>query len=120
MTKEDEINKLIKEGCDTNLISDGYHSFGELYDHRIVLWIALCRRLHGDVQMTWRTHAHSDGSYWGGWFLLGVPQWGGDQITYHLPVKHWDACAFAQTLDKAPDFDGHTSKDVLKRIESLI
>ena len=25
---------------DTNLISDGYHTFGELYDHRFALFLA--------------------------------------------------------------------------------
>jgi hypothetical protein len=32
-------------GMDTNRISDGYHTFGELYDHRIQLFIALCKMM---------------------------------------------------------------------------
>lgn len=80
MSNEERINqdikKLKQEGLlDTNLISDGYHTFGELYDHRITLYIALCRVLanadysgnwHFEVNPTWRTTAHSDGSVWDG------------------------------------------------------
>ena len=43
----------------------------------------------------------------------------GEQMTYHLPMSKWDECNFANTLDKAPDFDGHTSQDVLERIKNL-
>jgi hypothetical protein len=41
-TNEDAINTLIAGPLiNTNQISDGYHTFGELYDHRISLFIAL-------------------------------------------------------------------------------
>jgi hypothetical protein len=43
----------------------------------------------------------------------------GSQITYHLPTSKWDECDFAITLDKAPEWDGHTSNDVLERIREL-
>lgn len=43
----DVIQHLIEAGrkeglVDTNQISDGYHTFGELYEHRIALFRALC------------------------------------------------------------------------------
>ena len=43
----------------------------------------------------------------------------GKQITYHIPLDRWDECEFAETLDKAPEFDGHTSQDVLERLKDL-
>lgn len=116
MHKEQEINELIKsDGIDTNLISDGYHTFGELYDHRIALFIAVAKH----SKCAWRSTSHSDGSSWLGWFVLGIFKEQGNQITYHLPMTEWDNCEFAETLDKAPEFDGHTSADVLNRIKSL-
>lgn len=124
MTKETAINTLI-EGCDTNLISDGYHTFGELYEHRIVLFIALCRiiksefKIQYDGKGIWRSKLHSDGSEWSGWFLLGISSIKGNQITYHLPISKWDETNFAVTLEQAPEFDGHDSADVLKRLKSL-
>jgi hypothetical protein len=117
MTKEQTINAQIAEGCDTNQISDGYHTFGELYEHRITLFTALCRKL--SKGRVWRTQTHSDGSVWEGWFVLGIGYKHGEQITYHLPMSKWDACGFAETIDKAPDYDGHTGDDVLQRISRL-
>ena len=116
----DEVNYIIKEnGLDTNKVSDGYHTFGELYEHRIVLYIAFCKLAERDNKLIWRSRKHSDGSEWDGWFLLGIGEKEGKQITYHLPTSYWDQCEFAYTKDKAPAFDGHTSADVLSRIASL-
>jgi hypothetical protein len=116
MTKEQKINALIAKGCDTNLISDGYHTFGELYEHRIVLFIALCRKLKKNV---WRSQTHSDGSRLEGWFILGIGYEQGEQITYHLPMSKWEETDFAETLDKSPEYDGHKSADVLQRLSRL-
>jgi len=123
MTIEDALNTLILgKDVDTNKISDGYHTFGELYEHRILLWITLCRlysTLKGQGATVWRSKAHSDGTSIDGWFLLGVNQTKGIQITYHLPESKWNECHFAEKLDKAPDWDGHTSADVIDRLKML-
>lgn len=100
------------------LVSDGYHTFNELYEHRIVLFIALCKKMH-ETRTVWRTEFHSDGSRIEGWFLLGINTQMGEQITYHLPMRMWDECRFASKCDRAPAFDGHTSADVLERISKL-
>ena len=115
------LNKALEEERErvrvTENTSDGYHTFKELYEHRITLYIALCKSLNnGNV---WRSHLHSDGSNFDGWFILGIWREKGKQITYHLPNEKWEKTNFAETLDKAPDFDGHTSKDVLTRLSSL-
>lgn len=117
---------------DTGKISDGYHTFDELYDHRITLFIAVCRLWHfhcaptvfktvdGQVRNAWRSKLHSDGSSYDGWFVLGLMKSKGDQITYHLPLLRWDETDFAETLDTAPEFDGHTAADVLQRLKDLV
>lgn len=129
--KAEKINQLIKIGAsvnlDTNLISDGYHTFGELYEHRITLFITLCKFLSIDDDTTcapsqyhvWRTKKHSDESEWDGWFIMGIRKESGKQITYHLPISKWAETGFCDTLDKAPEWDGHTSADVLERLKSL-
>lgn len=104
---------------------DGYHTFEELYEHRIVLYIALCSQLVvadedlGRTQIVWKSKAHSDGTVWDGWFVLGIFKTKGKQITYHLPMSYWDKTSFAQELEKAPEWDGHTSDDVLQRLKNL-
>ena len=102
--------------------SDGYHAFDELYEHRIVIFIALCRicaKHFGTGYDVWCSKAHSDGSVWDGWFILGINKAKGEQITYHLPISKWKDVSFAEELELAPEFDGHTSEDVLKRISEL-
>jgi hypothetical protein len=98
---------------------DGYHTFKELYDHRITLFITLCKLLDRETWEGWRSKLHSDGTSFDGWFILGIGKSAGKQITYHLPMIRWDETEFAETLDRAPEFDGHTSEDVLKRLATL-
>lgn len=128
----DIMNTQIKQLKDTKDVSDGYHTFGELYEHRITLFIVLCKQLHIERQRAirtpgqmvrydsvWRSQLHSDGTHYDGHFILGIGKDKGSQITYHLPMSKWDETSFAETLDKAPEFDGHTSEDVFNRLKQL-
>ena len=121
-----EINAAIKN-VDSNEVSDGYHTFGELYDHRISLFILVCvamdagRKDAGNERgAIWRSKKHSDGSEWEGWFIMGIGLIPGRQITYHLPISKWEQTEFAFTRDMAPEWDGHTSADVLQRLGDLL
>lgn len=100
-------------------VSDGYHTIDELYEHRIEIFIALCRALQEHSDVVWRSQYHSDGSKFDEWFILGINKEKGKQITYHLPITKWYATEFAETMDFAPEFDGHTPQDVLERLKYL-
>lgn len=125
------MEKITIEVEDYGKVSDGYHTIAELYDHRITLYIALCkakqafkyngdaRNALGDEKIVWRSDRHSDGSMYEGWFLLGIGRTKGQQITYHVPMERWAETTFAETLKKAPKWDGHTSADVLTRLGTL-
>ncbi len=114
---------------DTNNISDWYHTFWELYKHRISLWIAYCKLV--DLFYTdqewywiewspiWKSKKHSDWSEMLWWFILGIWDIKWKQMTYHLPINKWEECNFAKTLNKAPEYDWHTSDDVLERLLKL-
>src|SRR5438094_395930 len=102
---------------DTGSISDGYHTFDELYDHRITLFLALCR--HIIFKPRWKALKHADGSSIDGWFIVGIGMEPGEQITYHVPLLRWPEAAFLQELDHAPPWDGHTAQDVLDRLKKL-
>lgn len=115
-------------------VSDGYHTFSELYEHRHALFIALCRSVvelnkqyvkhHGDkrgpLPLVWRSKQHADGTMFEGQFILGVSNVSGNQITYHLPYKFWEETYFVEaTLEYAPEWDGHTSADVIERLKHI-
>lgn len=113
---------ILKIESDEVEVSDGYHTFSELYEHRIVLFIALCQKISKSYTTVWRSKRHSDGELCfgtGTQFVLGIERQQSMQITYHIPIEKWEATNFADTLDKAPEWDGHTSDDVLERIKKL-
>jgi hypothetical protein len=115
-------------------VSDGYHTMDELYEHRYRLFLALTKIYDNYITpldchvRCWKSRCHSDGSYFGGWFILGMtvtkPQFDVSlepeqyQITYHLPDKYWHLAKVIE-LQQAPEWDGHTSKDVLERLLRL-
>lgn len=96
----------------TNDISDGYHTFGELYEHRHALFLAVCR-----AYPSWKSRLHSDGSNMPGWFIAGVDTPAG-MVTYHIPDAWWFLYDI-QELGRAPEWDGHTSYDAIDRLETL-
>lgn len=120
----DQINDINKDiqslpANKRGFVSDGYHTFNEIYDHRCVNFIAMCKLLCLGPHTPWVSRKDSEGKEMGEWFLLGIPAEEG-QISYHIPMKFWTLCKFADYLDKAPAFDGHTSEDVLNRLIDFI
>ena len=97
-------------------ISDNYHSVKELYSHRIMLFCAL---LQLNKNIAWKSKNHSDGSNIKNWFVAGLDLPSG-MITYHIPDNIWNQLSNIKELDNAPEFDGHTSIDVLHRLNSWL
>lgn len=104
--------------CETGEVSDGYHTFDELYEHRHMLLMALFKRC---PDLAWISATHSNGKEIDGWFIAGMNLPSG-AISYHLPVRLWSlACIDGVTvLPFAPPWDGHMSKDVLERLRRFI
>ena len=116
----------------TGETSDGYHTFNELYRHRMLLNAALFaawnREDHDlvnpaapgegfDPHKSWR---HSDGelAFGGGWFIV-VAQLPDGQVSYHYEAEHWDLFQIPER-EWAATYDGHTSDDVLYRLERFL
>ena len=91
-------------------VSDGYHTFKELYEHRHALFIALL----SVIDNAWKSLKHHDGSSFEGYFIAGI-ELKGKMISYHLPNELW-AYVHATPLDFAPEWDGHTPADVVERL----
>lgn len=94
----------------TDSISDGYHTFGELYDHRRALTAALCRAFE---QYAWRSKRHhpDDGPIFEGYFIVGINLPTG-LITYHYKLSHWDDFPGVTELPHAPKWDGVAGQTV--------
>ena len=96
-------------------ISDGYHTFDELYEHRCALFVALMKT---NPIISWRANLHEDGTCYEGWFVAGMSLPTGE-ITYHLPDRMWELLdnVGIETSNTAPKWDGHTAADVVNRLE---
>lgn len=114
------INVMVKN---LSAVSDGYHSMQELYDHRYLLFLVLLAVIPINEKEPWKSKFHNDGTMFEDSFIAGMMLTSSDDIdtpiTYHLPMKYWDLCN-APELEKAPPWDGHTSADVLKRLEDWL
>lgn len=108
--------------CVKGKTSDGYHTFDELYEHRLTLFCALLSFVVSEyhhVLKPWKSRKHSGGDGYDGWFIAGVELPGLGQVSYHLSDKYWDLMK-VQELEFAPEWDGHTSDDVLQRLQQWI
>jgi len=96
-------------------LSDGYHTFNELYHHRAVLFSVICNANKG---MSWKSKLHDDGTMYDKMFIVGINTPNGS-ATYHYNVDpYWDMYKVKE-LERAPKWDGHTAEDALLIIESL-
>lgn len=132
-TLNERIQFLSKEDdLDTTDISDGFHTFGELYEFRCALTNALFKQLFFKayelnrnnefgpfINPIWKSRLHSDGTMFPGFFIIGYSTIPGQMITFHYPEEAWELFDYARVSDNAPEWDGHTSADVLERIKNL-
>lgn len=121
------LEKFFKPGT----VSDGYHTFDELYEHRQLLF-CLAFWFLDDFQKevkdeksrayeitTWKSKKHYDGTMFEGYFIAGF-NYNGKPGTYHLEEKYWHLFCADQVYEKAPKWDGHTSNDVLNLIKEIM
>jgi hypothetical protein len=108
----------IKIPCNVGEVFDGYHTFNELYEHRNTLMLSLMK---AHPEISWISAKTCTGEDLGDWFLAGMRLPTGD-TSYHLPMSMWVlACRTqAKHLEFAPVWDGHTSKDVVDRLQNYI
>lgn len=94
---------------DTQKISDGYHTFEELYHHRMVLFAVICNQ---NSSISWKSKLHDDGTMYADYFICGIETPAGS-FTYHYHMDHWNRFNVKE-LERAPRWDGHVSDDVTR------
>lgn len=115
----EEIKKQLKNGesvenvfpKNTDEISDGFHSFEQLYYQRMILFSVIVKQ---NKNKSWKSWKHDNGElcFHGDCFVVGIdtPQ---GQYTYHYFKEYWNVFD-CKVLDHAPKWDGHTEKDVTR------
>lgn len=103
---------------DMGEVSDGYHTFNQLYHQRAVLFATIVNQ---NKDLAWKSFKHSDGNYCfdknGEWFIVGIDTPEGS-YTYHYSKEYWNMFN-CKELEFAKEWDGHTENDVT-RLLSLI
>lgn len=102
-------------------VSDGYHTFDELYRYRMLYNAAFfneSKNYRGTgTHKSWR---HSDGEkcFGGGWFVVmtNLPT---GQISNHYEAKHWDLFKIPEQK-LANEWDGHTPQEAAERLEKYL
>ncbi len=109
----------------TNQLSDGFHTFAELYEFRKAYNALLFNQwselgmydvhksmLHNDGEEIFPDSPHT-------WFIVCATLPTG-QISNHYKVADWDLFKVRAVKKAKYPWDGHTSQDVLQRILNLL
>lgn len=98
-------------------ISDGFHTFRELYRYRMMYNAGFFNSLHklGEIPVC-KSLKHSDGSecFGGGWFIV-MAELPTGQISNHYEFEYWDLFHIPQR-ETGFEYDGHTPAEALERL----
>lgn len=109
-----KLNKYIMYAKSIGDISDGYHTFDELYYHRMCMFAVICNLF---PDKAWKSWKHHDNTMYDDYFIVGITTNQGD-YSYHYHKSEWDKFNVKE-LDRAPEWDGHKPEDIT-RLFSLI
>ncbi|HFI0423654.1 TPA: hypothetical protein ACGOWZ_000199 [Streptococcus suis] len=110
----DKINEEIAALADKGAIFDGFHTFEELYYHRMVLFSVICNTY---PDRAWKSKLHHDGSMYDGFFVVGMQTPEG-QYSYHYKLDYWEWFGVKEVA-QAPQWDGHQASDVVRLLSLL-
>lgn len=100
-------NKYVFHEYTKGEISDGSHTFNELYHHRMVLFSIIC---NANSSVAWKSWKHDDGTMYKDYFIVGIDTPKG-QYSYHYHKSNWDRF-HVKELERAPKWDGHEPNDI--------
>lgn len=111
-------------GLEMKDISDGYHSFDELYEFRKLynaLYFNQLSQLNISGLSVYKSWRHEDGElcFGGGWFIV-VTILPSGQVTNHYKAEDWDLFQIQEVEKPKDKWDGHTSSDVRDRLFQML
>lgn len=110
--------KKYKEPKDKGEISDGYHTFNELYYYRMLYNAAFFNFL--PKEWVHKSKKHHDGKdcFDGGWFIVmaNLPT---GQISNHYELKDWNLFQIPEK-EIADEWDGHTPQEAAERLHKFL
>ena len=114
------IDWLEKQGepTDKGEISDGYHTFNELYYYRMLYNAAFFNLLPKEWVHKSKRHHDGEECFGGGWFVVmaNLPT---GQISNHYELKDWDLFQIPEK-EVADEWDGHTPQEAAERLHNYL
>lgn len=112
-----------KEGCkwpklDMGNLSDGFHTFNELYEYRKLYNAAFFNLLPKGMAIKSKRHSDGEECFNGGWFIVQAELPTG-QISNHYEMKDWDLFNIPE-CETANKWDGHSPEDVIVRLTEYL
>jgi len=103
-------------------MSDGHHTFKELYEFRMLYNAALFNEWA--MQNKYSIHKserHYDGElcFGGDWFIV-VAMLPSGQISNHYRLEHWNLFDVPIKSKALFEYDGHTGSDVVCRLRQIL
>ena len=121
---DEMIEGLVEEETepkDIGEVSDGYHTFNELYEYRMLYNAALFNEFAKQgLYDVHKSRKHSDGEYPFGdsnWFIV-MAELPTGQISNHYEMKDWDKFQIPEK-PLANKWDEHSPRDVANRLTSF-
>lgn len=106
------------EPSDKGEISDGFHTFNELYYYRMLYNAAFFNML--PKEWVHKSKKHNDGEecFGGGWFIVmaNLPT---GQISNHYELKDWYLFQIPEK-ERADKWDGHTPQEAAERLHNFL
>ena len=107
-----------EEPKDKGEISDGYHTFNELYNYRMLYNAAFFNMLPKEIVHKSKRHHDGEECFGGGWFVVmaNLPT---GQISNHYELKNWDLFQIPEK-EIADEWDGHTPQEAAERLHKYL
>ena len=107
-----------KEPEDKGEISDGYHTFNDLYRYRMLYNAAFYNLLPKETVHKSKRHHYGEECFGGGWFIVmaNLPT---GQISNHYELKDWDLFQIPEK-EVADEWDGHTPQEAADRLHEYL
>lgn len=99
-------------------VSDGYHTFNELYRYRMLYNAAFFNCLPPHWVHKSRRHSTGEECFGGGWFVVMADLPTG-QVSNHYEMKYWDLFRVPER-EFAKEWDGHTPQEAADRLEAWL
>lgn len=117
---ENIISWLEKQGepQDKGEISDGYHTFNELYYYRMLYNAAFFNMLPKEWVHKSKKHHDGEECFGGDWFIV-MAELPTGQISNHYELKDWDLFDIPEK-EIADEWDGHSPQEAADRLHKYL